>query len=291
MSSKRTLGNEASVDEQEASRRRGEPGVLAAHEVADEPELEATVELEIQAKVDTNHPDARRETLTLAAEEKLAAREAEIARTRRRFDRRADSDREARTRRAGAQGSVERRAAFQRRAAVVDPWQDPDRSDARESLSREQLGAVNREAKRLAEAFDGWSRAALSRRLARRVADGRDLASAVMHVVEALETAPGMVIPIAAVPEVPRVEVTIAGEIETLWTPSDPAISQVGLIGDETDRIKFTVWEASRQPIVREGERVRFRGAAKNWYQGRCSIALTRRSRIEFPERDHWLTE
>ncbi len=65
-------------------------------------------------------------------------------------------------------------------------------------------------------------------------------------------------------------------------------MQQVGLIEDETEMTKFTVWKASRQPMVCEGERVRFRAVAKNWHQGRYSIALTGWSAVVFPERGRW---
>jgi hypothetical protein len=53
--------------------------------------------------------------------------------------------------------------------------------------------------------------------------------------------------------------------------------------------VKVTVWDASDQPWLDEGERVRIHGAAKSWYQGRVSVALTSRSRVIFPEREAWL--
>lgn len=60
-----------------------------------------------------------------------------------------------------------------------------------------------------------------------------------------------------------------------------PAIQQVGLLADGTGRVTVTVWTASDQPVVREGERVRISGAAKNWDNGRVSVAVTGWSRIE----------
>src|SRR6056297_1442428 len=140
----------------------------------------------IQAKVDTNHPDAQVRGLTLEAEERLEAREAEITRTHQRYDRYQGSDREARTQRVARAGSCERRRAFGKRAASVSPWADPDREDPRAQLEREQLGEVNREAARLAGELPGWSRAAISRLVAQRVVDGVDIVHAVMAVFEAL---------------------------------------------------------------------------------------------------------
>jgi len=109
--------------------------------------------------------------------------------------------------------------------------------------------------------------------------------------LEELKAAPGAIVPIADVPDVPVGEVTVEGTVQTLWEPSSASIQQVGLIANDSGKIKFTIWERSNQTMVREGQTVRFRAAAKNWYEGRCSIALTGWSRIEFPERGRWWEE
>ena len=254
-----------------------------------EPELRPSVEQEIQGKVDTNHPEVR--GLTLEAEERLEAREGELERTRVRMDDRQNSDREARTRQVAGRGSVDRRCEFERRAASVYPWCDPDREDARIELSRAELGTVNREAARLAGKLEGWSRASISRLVAEQVVDGAEIESAVFEVFDELLSGPGQVIPIASVGLVDRGEVDIEGEVAVLWEASHSSISQVGLLEDETGRVKFTVWEKSGQPLVEEGERVRFRGVAKSWYQGRVSVALTGWSQVAFPEREGADTE
>lgn len=257
------------------------------YEVDEEPELEATAELEIQAKVDTNHPDAGVEGLTLAAEERLAAREAEIQRTH-------EQSRATRAQESqwiAGRRSDDRRREFAERAASVDPWAGPDRADPREQLDREKLAVVNQESRRLNERLEGWSRAAISRWLAERVVDGVGLMTAVVGVFVELQTAPGTVIPIEKVGDVDRGEVCIEGTVERLWKPSHPAISQVGLLTDETDRIRFTVWKASNQPAVGEGDRVQFQGASKSWYQGRVSVALTGWSHVVFPEHERAWTE
>jgi len=49
---------------------------------------------------------------------------------------------------------------------------------------------------RLAEKLDGWSRAAIGRRLGEAVVGGKDTMSAVVGVFEELQTAPGQVVPI-----------------------------------------------------------------------------------------------
>jgi len=228
-----------------------------------------------RGKIDTNHPDTRSEELTLEAEERMQAREWEIGRTHERWDRHAESEREARTRAVAGEGSIERRREFGTRAASVDPWADPERADPRELLTRGELGAVNREAARVSEELPGWSRGAISRRLAERVVDGVDVASAVMQTFEELQVGPGQVIPIAAVGRVDRQEVDVAGEIIQLWNSDHPAISQVGLIEDETGTTKFTSWTKSNARVVREGDRVRLRSVARSWYEGRVSVAVT----------------
>ncbi|WP_458206710.1 DNA-binding protein [Haladaptatus sp. NG-SE-30] len=278
MSSKRTLGQVVSVDEQALEQEDEERFEVAEEEL----ELRPSVEQTIQARVDTNHPDGVGQGLTLAAEERLVAREMEIERTRVRWDRSQESNREAQCQTVVAQGSKKRRRAFHERAASVDAWCDPERRDPREELTQEQLAAVNKQAMRLEMKLDGWSRAAISRRLAERVADGAGMMSAVVGVCEELRTAPGQVIPIADVQDVNRKEVSIQGTITQLWEPSHPSIAWVGILEDDTGTIKVTTWKRSYQPCVREGDRIEVRHAARSFYQGRPSIAATGWTEITF---------
>ena len=258
-----------------------------ADPVEDEP-LRPTVEMGTQAKVDANHPDAGRHGLSLAAEETAMAREAEKARTRERWDRRQTSDREARSRQVAADGSRQRRDTFAERRAAVDPWADPEQVDPRESLSQDALARVNTAARRIATNREGWAAAAVSKQIAKQVVDGLDMTAAVVRTAEQVQMAPGTIIPIDAVGDVDRGTVSIAGEWVEDWEPTSPAISQVGLLADETGQIKVTIWTKSDQPRIDEGERVRISNAKTSWYEGRVSVALTRRSRVGFPERDRW---
>jgi len=193
-----------------------------------------------------------------------------------------------RTRDIAAKRSAERRVEFQKRAASVNPMADPERGDPRAELTQEQLAAVNKQSMRLAKKLDGWSRAAIGRRLGEAVVGGKDLTSAVVGVFEELQTAPGTVIPIGKLENVNRKEVSIEGRVEVLWDADSPAIAQVGLIADDSGKTKVTSWVASDQPWIEEGERVRIHGAAKNWYNGRVSVALTGWSTVHFPERGRW---
>ncbi len=217
MSSNSASGKVVSVDEQayEQEQARDE------HEdVVDEtPTFQATVEMEIQAKVDANHSDGIVDTsddriygATLAQEERIRAREEELERISAQAECSQQQGRAKRAREIAAKQSEERRERFQKRAASVDPMADSERPDPRTELTREELAAVNEQSMRLAKQLDGWSRAAISRRLSEAVVGGQDLTSAVVNVFEELQTAPGHVIPIAKLEEVSPKE----GRIETV---------------------------------------------------------------------------
>lgn len=277
MASRNSIGQKVSVeqlDEQDA--------------VADEPALRPTVALERQATIDSearekvaavdedDHPHG----MTLAAEEQWAAREAEKART---HERRATQStlREQGSRVSVARGRAQARTRFDERAASVDPTLDPQSCDPREELAREELAAVNQQAHRIArEVRDSSSRAAVSRHLAERVAQGDSVLSASVTVLEAERTRSGTVIPIGELEAVTRAAVSIQGTVTTLWDPAHPSQQQVGLLADETGTTKFTAWRKSDVTMVREGDHVRFRDVARNWYDGRVSVALTGTSRI-----------
>ena len=291
MSSNNSSSKVVSVDEQALTDVEGETvdedGFTV---VAETSTFQATVKEETQAKVDANHPegiaDADQERIsgvTLAQEERIKAREAELERISAQAELGEQDGRAERARDVAAARSAEWNREFERRAASVDRSLSPDH-DPRELLSQEKLGTVNEQAARVADDLDGWSRAAISRCLAQAVLGGVDVPTAVLNVKRALEAAPGQIIPINQVGDVDRSEVSVRGRIETLWESDDPAIAQVGLIADESGKTKVTIWEASNQPAVAEGEVVCIRGAARSWYQGRVSITCTGWTTINFPE-------
>jgi len=290
MSSNNSSRKVVTVDEQAFEQAGGQAVDEDGFSILNEtPEFEATVEQETQAKVDANHPDGIADTsegrihgVTLEQEERIQAREAELERISAQAELGTQEGREQRTRR------VVREA--RREQWHSSEYEEPE--DPRERLSRMELATVNQEADRIAQRLrTDHSRAAVSRVLARRVARGQDITEAVFATMDELQVAPGAICPIEDVPDVPTDEVSVSGEIVTLWRPSSRAISQVGLIADDTGKIKVTIWEASDQPGVKEGDQVTIRQAQKNWYQGRCSLALTYDSMIVFPERDDrwWL--
>ncbi|ELY84405.1 hypothetical protein [Natrinema gari] len=285
MSSTNSSRKVVSVDEQAFEQADEQAVDEDGFPVVDEtPEFEATVKEETQAKVDANHPDGIADTsedrihgVTLEQEERIQAREAELERISAQAELGTQDGREQRTREV-----VSELCGRDEPASV-------ERTDPREELTQDELAEVNTQAMRISdEVQGGWVRAVVAKQLAERVQRGQDITKAVLELVDELKATPGAVVPIADVPDIAVGEVTVEGTIETLWEPSSSSIQQVGLIADDSGKIKFTCWEKSGQTVVREGQTVRFRAAAKNWYEGRCSIALTGWSRIEFPERGRW---
>lgn len=246
-------------------------GANSALEVVDEiPELRPSVSMEIRAKIDCGHPDVRRRGLTLAAEERIAAREWEIGRTRERDDRAQDSIREQLCRRMTANEYGRERC-------------EPE--DPLAGLDGETRRVVGEQAGRLAGRVRcSLGPRAVERLLAERVVAGCAVPEAVLGVLDDLYEVGGAIVPLGRLEAVERREVDVEGVVEQLWEPSHPAIQQVGLLADDSGRVKVTVWAKSDQPWMAVGERVRVRCAAKSWYNGRVSVSLTSRSSVVFPE-------
>jgi hypothetical protein len=141
MSTKRTIGEVVSVEEEAIEQENEEFEVIE-----ETPELRPTVELEIQGTIDYANErttdDGRLFGQTLEAYERMQAREYEIERTRTRYDRGKESEREAGNQAMVARASIERRRVFRKRAASVNPWCDPDRNDPREEVSSSYLLVV-----------------------------------------------------------------------------------------------------------------------------------------------------
>ncbi|HDM36036.1 MAG TPA: replication factor A [Candidatus Syntrophoarchaeum butanivorans] len=74
--------------------------------------------------------------------------------------------------------------------------------------------------------------------------------------------------------------VTIKGKILTLWESRHEAISQIGLIGDETGVIKFTKWKSSNLPDLEVDRVYVVENAVTDFWQGRYNIKLNRNTRI-----------
>lgn len=63
-------------------------------------------------------------------------------------------------------------------------------------------------------------------------------------------------------------------KVVELWEPTHDSIDQVGLIGDESGRLKFTKWAKAELPAVEEGSVYKFSNVVTSAYEGRYSINL-----------------
>jgi len=75
------------------------------------------------------------------------------------------------------------------------------------------------------------------------------------------------------------VDVTV--KVMELWDPTHDSIDQVGLIGDESGRLKFTKWTKAELPALDEGSIYELSNVITSEYEGRYSINLNSRSNIE----------
>ncbi|WP_114578502.1 SOSS complex subunit B family protein [Saliphagus sp. LR7] len=283
MSSTNYSGDKGSDEQDDDQAVAGEDEPFADDIVDETPEFAASVDQEVNTKVETEHPETvvgREENeyghLPLAQEEEIRAREEELDRISAKATFGQQEGREERTREVVVEQRRERRI---------------ERVDPRSELEQTEVAEVNTQSVRITESVrSGPSRAAVSRGLAEKVENGKSMIEATLAQMEEVKAEAGTIVDIADVPEVETGEVDVEGEIIELWDPADSSQQQVGLIADDTEKIKFTVWKNSYQTKVSEGDTVRFKNVKKNWYNETCNLAVTGWSRIEFPERGRWWT-
>ena len=75
--------------------------------------------------------------------------------------------------------------------------------------------------------------------------------------------------------------VSVTVKVVDLWEPTSDSISQVGLIGDESGRLKFTKWAKADLPELEADGVYRLYNVVTSEYEGRYSINLNSRSVIE----------
>ncbi|WMW25877.1 replication factor A [Methanolobus sediminis] len=73
----------------------------------------------------------------------------------------------------------------------------------------------------------------------------------------------------------------IRGKIVQLWDNTHESISQVGLIGDETGTIKFTIWESAGVSPVEEGKSYLLKNVVVNEWNGKFQLNVNKSSSIE----------
>ena len=75
--------------------------------------------------------------------------------------------------------------------------------------------------------------------------------------------------------------VDVVAEAVDLWEPRSETIAQVGLLGDESGRLKFVKWASAELPDLEEGETYRFESVVTDEYQGRYSVSLNSATEFE----------
>lgn len=80
------------------------------------------------------------------------------------------------------------------------------------------------------------------------------------------------------------VDVTV--KLVELWEPRSDSIAQVGLVGDESGRIKFTSFATSELEELEEGESYQLKNVVSDEYQGRYSIKLNKTTSIDKIDED-----
>ena len=75
--------------------------------------------------------------------------------------------------------------------------------------------------------------------------------------------------------------IDVRAEVAQLWEPNSDSIAQVGLLGDETGRIKFVSWATSDLPELEEGAAYSLSNVVTDEYEGRYSVKLNRTTEIE----------
>ena len=79
----------------------------------------------------------------------------------------------------------------------------------------------------------------------------------------------------------PGLWVDLKVKVAQLWETNSDAISQSGLVGDETGTIKFVKWAKADLPNLEEGKSYLLKNLVTDEFQGRFSVKLNRTSQIE----------
>jgi replication factor A1 len=178
---------------------------------------------------------------------------------------------------------------------VLDLWEPGSEAIAQTGLIGDGTGAVK---------FVKWAKAELpelevgkSYRMRRVVTDefqGRfsvklNRTSIVEELAEEVEARGGVkLVEDAKIAEIeePGHWINLRAKVVQLWESNSDAISQVGLIGDETGSMKFVKWAKADLPNLAEGKSYMLKNVVTDEFQGRFSIKLNRTSEIEPLEED-----
>jgi replication factor A1 len=178
---------------------------------------------------------------------------------------------------------------------ILDLWEPGSEAIAQTGLIGDGTGAVK---------FVKWAKAELpelevgkSYRLRKVVTDefqGRfsvklNRASVVEELAAEVEASGGVrLVEDAKIAEIeePGRWINLRAKVVQLWDSNSDAISQVGLIGDETGSMKFVKWAKAELPNLAEGKSYLLKNVVTDEFQGRFSIKLNRTSEVEELEED-----
>jgi replication factor A1 len=73
----------------------------------------------------------------------------------------------------------------------------------------------------------------------------------------------------------------LRAKVVQLWENTHESISQVGLLGDETGIIKFTIWKNAELPLLEQGESYLLRSVVVGEYNDRFQVQVNKNSSIE----------
>ncbi|MDD3901737.1 MAG: hypothetical protein PHX22_10995 [Dysgonamonadaceae bacterium] len=74
--------------------------------------------------------------------------------------------------------------------------------------------------------------------------------------------------------------VNIEAKVIQIWDNAHDSISQIGLLGDETDIIKFISWKKAGKPEIELGEVYRIKNLAVSEYNGGYSVSINKNTKI-----------
>ncbi|MCX8207172.1 MAG: replication protein A [Methanothrix sp.] len=80
--------------------------------------------------------------------------------------------------------------------------------------------------------------------------------------------------------------VDLEAKVLSLFDSPSPAISQAGILGDDTGNIRFVKWAKSGQPDLVEGRSYLLRNLVTDEFQGRFSVKINRSTEISELEKD-----
>lgn len=80
--------------------------------------------------------------------------------------------------------------------------------------------------------------------------------------------------------------VSLRLKVVKLWDSKSDAISQTGIVADETGEISFVSWKKSNLPKLKEGENYLIKNAVVDSWNGKKQIKFNSRTKIKFIDED-----